>query len=62
MNNSYIVMQGPPGTGKSFITSRIILDLIESNYRIAIVCQSHKAIINLIKSIDDFAVESKVYF
>ncbi|MFL2648351.1 MAG: TM0106 family RecB-like putative nuclease [SAR202 cluster bacterium] len=62
MNNSYIVMQGPPGTGKSYTSSRIILDLIESNYRIAIVCHSHKAIINLIKSIDDFAIESKVSF
>ena len=58
----HLMFAGPPGTGKSFTSSRIILDLIESNYRIAIVCHSHKAIINLIKSIDDFAVESKVNF
>ena len=55
-------MQGPPGTGKSYASSRVILDLIKSNYRVAIVCHSHKAIINLLESIDSYSNEKNISF
>ena len=60
LNNSYLVIQGPPGTGKTYTTSRVIVDLIKNKYRIAIVCHSHKAILNLVQAIDDYA--SKIGF
>ena len=62
LNSSYLVMQGPPGTGKSYASSRVILDLIKSNYRVAIVCHSHKAIINLLESIDSYSNEKNISF
>ena len=57
LNNSYLVIQGPPGTGKSFTISRVIVDLIKNKYKIAIVCHSHKAILNLVEAIDNFSKE-----
>ena len=62
LNSSYLVMQGPPGTGKTYASSRVILDLIKSNYRVAIVCHSHKAILNLIESIDTYSIEQNLRF
>ena len=62
LNSSYLVMQGPPGTGKSYTSSRVILKLIELNYRVAIVCHSHKAIINLLETIDSYSVEQSYKF
>ena len=62
LNNSYLVIQGPPGTGKTFTISRVIVDLIKNNYKIAIVCHSHKAIINLIEAIDDYSSEINLNF
>ena len=55
LNNSYLVIQGPPGTGKTYTTSRVIVDLIKNKFRIAIVCHSHKAILNLVQAIDEYA-------
>jgi len=55
LNNSYLVIQGPPGTGKTYTTSRIIVDLIKNKYKIAIVCHSHKAILNLVEAIDEYS-------
>ena len=57
MNNSYLVLQGPPGTGKTYTSSRIIVDLLRNNFKIAIVCHSHKAIINLVEAIDSYSSE-----
>ena len=56
LNNSYLVIQGPPGTGKTYTTSRIIVDLIKNKFRVAIVCHSHKAILNLVEAIDEYSI------
>lgn len=52
LNNSYLAIQGPPGTGKTFVTARVIRDLVQnSNWRIGVVAQSHKVIDNLLLEI-----------
>ncbi len=62
LNNSYLFIQGPPGTGKTYNTSRVIINLLKKNYKVAIVCNSHDAIINLIKSVDSYANEINYNF
>jgi len=62
LNNSYLFIQGPPGTGKTYISSRVIINLLKKNYKIAILCNSHNAIINLLNSVDDYAQEINFEF
>jgi uncharacterized protein len=50
LNNSYLTIQGPPGTGKSFTGSHIITALLTDGAKIGIASNSHKAILNLLKS------------
>jgi len=62
INNSYLFVQGPPGTGKTFISSRVIVNLMKKNYKVAILCNSHSAIINLLSSVDNYAQEINYSF
>ena len=62
LNNSYLFVQGPPGTGKTFTSSRVIVNLMKKNYKVAILCNSHSAIINLLNSVDSYANEINYSF
>jgi uncharacterized protein len=57
LNNSYLFLQGPPGTGKTYTSSRVIINLMKKKYKVAILCNSHDAIINLLNSVDSYAQE-----
>lgn len=50
LDNSYLTIQGPPGTGKSYTGSHIITSLLADGAKIGIASNSHKAILNLLKS------------
>ena len=62
LNNSYLFIQGPPGTGKTYTSSRIIINLLKKKYKVAILCNSHEAIINLLSSVDSYAQEINFEF
>ena len=62
LNNSYLFVQGPPGTGKTYTSSRVIVNLMKKNYKVAILCNSHSAIINLLNSVDSYAEEINYSF
>ena len=62
LNNSYLFVQGPPGTGKTHTSSRVIVNLMKKNYKVAILCNSHSAIINLLNSVDSYAKEINYSF
>ena len=53
-NNDEILfaIQGPPGTGKTTLSSKVIADLVQKGYRVAITSNSHKVIDNLLLKID----------
>jgi len=52
IDSSYLAVQGPPGSGKTYLTARVIKDLVEThNWRIGVVGQSHKVIENLLAAI-----------
>ena len=62
MNKSYIFIQGPPGAGKTYTSGYIIVDLLARGKRIGVTSTSHKAIHNLLKTIEKIAVERGVKF
>ncbi len=62
LNSSYLLIQGPPGAGKTYISAKIILDLIKNKKRVGVTSNSHKAINNLLNQIEDLAIEEKFSF
>ena len=62
LNSSYLLMQGPPGSGKTYTSAKIILSLLKDNKRVGITSNSHKAINNLLKQIEKFALEENFTF
>jgi len=62
LNSSYLLIQGPPGAGKTYISAKIILDLIKNKKRVGITSNSHKAINNLLSQIEELAIEEKFTF
>ena len=62
LQNSYLFVQGPPGAGKTYTSSQIIVELIRAGKRVGISSNSHKAINNLLSSIEKAAKEKEVRF
>lgn len=62
LNNSYLVIQGPPGTGKTHTCSHVIVDLIKQGKTIGITSNSHKAIHNLLKKLEQVALAEGIRF
>ena len=55
LNSSYLLVQGPPGAGKTFISAHMILALIKNGKKVGVSSNSHKAINNLLKKVEDLA-------
>lgn len=54
MRASTLAVQGPPGTGKTYLAARVIRNLVlEHNWRIGVVAQSHAVVENVLKGIVD---------
>ena len=62
LDHSLVFVQGPPGTGKTFLTSRVIVDLISQGYKIGVTSNSHKAILNMLLKIVNHAEDENVVF
>jgi len=52
LSQSYIFMQGPPGSGKTYTGSHVIVALLKQGYRVGVSSNSHKAINNLLTSVE----------
>ncbi|WP_045213195.1 TM0106 family RecB-like putative nuclease [Desulfonatronovibrio magnus] len=57
LDHSHIFIQGPPGSGKTYSGSRTIADLLQKGFRVGVSSNSHKAIINLLESVENVAKE-----
>ena len=55
LDSSYLFIQGPPGTGKTYTGSHVIDALLRDGKRVGISSNSHKAIHNLLKSVEALA-------
>ena len=62
LNSSYLFVQGPPGSGKTYTISKIIVELLNQDYKIAVAANSHKAIHTLLEKIENVAIEKEVKF
>jgi predicted RecB family nuclease len=62
LDHSYLLVQGPPGTGKTFLSARVIVDLLVQGQRIGVASNSHKAINNLLLEVERQALERQLRF
>ena len=52
LDHGYLCIQGPPGTGKTYVGSKLIANLVSQGFRVGVASNSHKAIDNLLQSVD----------
>ena len=62
LSASYLLVQGPPGSGKTYCSGRAIATLLAGGKRIGVASHSHKAINNLLKAVEQAAVERGLRF
>jgi uncharacterized protein len=62
LDSSYLVVQGPPGTGKTWTGARLIVALIAAGRRVGVTATSHKAINNLLASVEQVAADERLTF
>lgn len=62
LQNSYLFIQGPPGSGKTYTGSNVIVRLLAEGYRVGVTSNSHKAINNLLRAVEQVASEQGLSF
>ncbi len=55
MDQTVLCIQGPPGTGKTYTAAAAIVRLLEDGCRVGVTANSHKAILNLLKTVHELA-------
>jgi uncharacterized protein len=62
LNHSVIFIQGPPGAGKTYTGSKVIVSLLRAGKRIGVSSNSHKAIVNLLQTVEKTAKDEGFSF
>ena len=62
MNNTVLCIQGPPGTGKTYTAAQAILRLLKDGRRVGVTANSHKAILNVLRTVHEAMVATKKVF
>jgi predicted RecB family nuclease len=57
LDHSVLPVQGPPGTGKTYCGARMAVAAMKAGHRVAVCAQSHAAVQNLLRAIEDHANE-----
>jgi uncharacterized protein len=55
LDHSVLPVQGPPGTGKTFRGARMIVAALKQGLRVGVTAQSHAAIQNMLRDIEEHA-------
>ena len=55
LDGQHLVIQGPPGTGKTWLSGRLIADLLAAGRTVGVASTSHKAIHNLLDAVEEAA-------
>lgn len=50
LDSSYLVIQGPPGAGKTFLSAKVITELVNQGKKVFVTALSHSAVDNLIEA------------
>jgi uncharacterized protein len=53
LDGSYLFIQGPPGSGKTYTGSHVVAALLAEGKRVAVSSNSHKAINNLLRGVEE---------
>ncbi|MEZ6097123.1 MAG: AAA domain-containing protein [Pirellulaceae bacterium] len=62
MDRTLLCIQGPPGTGKTYTTAHAIVELLKAGKRIGVTANSHKAVLNVLKSVKEILKTEKATF
>jgi predicted RecB family nuclease len=62
LDGRHLVIQGPPGSGKTWISGRLVADLIAHGKRVGVASTSHKAIHKLLEEVEAAAAEIHLEF
>lgn len=62
LDHSYLFIQGPPGTGKTYTSAHVIVDLLAAGKKVGVSSNSHKAVNNLLRRIEQEAIRTGVSF
>ena len=62
LDGGHLVIQGPPGSGKTWTSGRLIARLMAAGKTVGVASTSHKAIHNLVRSVEDAAAEAGLSF
>lgn len=62
LDHSYLFIQGPPGAGKTHISADLIVELMQRGKKIGVSANSHMAINNLLKKIEEKAIARNFSF
>lgn len=62
LDESHLFIQGPPGSGKTCLGARSIVLLLAQGKRVGVTANSHKAINNLLREIEEVASADSVRF
>lgn len=60
LDGSYLPVQGPPGTGKTYGGARMIVAALRAGRRVAITANSHAAVQNLLRAVEEHAADEGV--
>ena len=60
LEESALAIQGPPGSGKTYTGARMIVRLVAMGKRVGITANSHKVIVNFLRTIQEAADEAGV--
>jgi uncharacterized protein len=62
LRDSAIFVQGPPGSGKTYTGSHVIVALLQLGFTVGVSSNSHKAINNLLKGVEQVALAENFSF
>ena len=62
LDRSALFVQGPPGSGKTTAGAHAIVDLLQAGKRVGVVAQSHKAVHNLLRKVEEVAKDRTFRF
>jgi predicted RecB family nuclease len=62
LRESCLFIQGPPGSGKTWTSAQIIVDLMKARKKVGVTSNSHKAINNLLRAVEERVLERGLRF
>ena len=51
LDNSYLIIQGPPGAGKTYLSAKVITELVNAGKKVFVSANGHAAIDNLFEAL-----------